>query len=278
MSNKPSNFDDDDFKFDDDDFKFDDDNDLDFDRGLGDELRDDELPPLDEGEERERRGPSRTFVIIAVLMILLFVGALVFLVFLIANQGLQPAQQTATAASGTIIAANATTFAQATETAAALIILQQTQTQEALFLTQTAQAPSPTSTVTLAPTVTPTATMDLTVAAEFALLTQAALDLTASAQPPTPTPSPTTGGVTSLEAVAQTATALAGLLVPTVEQGAFPTPTAEGGAPLPTALPNTGLFDDLATGSASPGVLALMVVGLLGLIVASRRLRASVSK
>lgn len=81
-----------------------------------------------------------------------------------------------------------------------------------------------------------------------------------------------------LDAVNQTATALAtffqtpvavvstpeaGTLVPTA---AFPT-----AIPTPTTLPDTGLFDEV--GGDSLGVLAIALVGLVGVIVAARVLR-----
>lgn len=88
----------------------------------------------------------------------------------------------------------------------------------------------------------------------------------------TPTPSPVVSG---LESVNMTATAIA---------GAFLTATAQAGTPIatipsqlvPTALPQTGLFEDVVGGGTGGiGVLALSVIGLVGVIVVSRRLRSS---
>lgn len=116
-------------------------------------------------------------------------------------------------------------------------------------------------------------------ATQGALATQAALatrqaliDMALGLITPSPTPSPEVGG---LESVNMTATAIA---------GAFLTATAQAGEPLatipaqivPTALPQTGLFEDVVSGgSGGLGVLALSVVGLVGVIVVSRRLRRS---
>ena len=101
-----------------------------------------------------------------------------------------------------------------------------------------------------------------------------ALTATADAVAALPTVPPTI----AINAVAQTATALAQFLQPTVSGEIVATPTVEGQgpAPLPTALPDTGLFDDLATGNmGSLGGLVLAIMGLLGVIVISRRLRTA---
>jgi len=359
MSNRPnqSDFDDDDFRFDDnDDFDFGDDDDA-FGRGLGDDLGGDDLPPLDEDGDDEGggRGPSRTFIVIAALMILLFIvglGALAF--FFIQNQGPSPAARTATAESGTIIAMNLTTVADTTLTAEAAVIFAGTQTQEAIVLTMTASDPTPRarpngastnahdgdnpsfavvgalnqgesarvigvsgsgsgwylvelpsgttgwvngSEVTISgdvgsipsvsppvPTETPTPTLDPTELAAIDFQTQTALTLTAAAQPTIPTETPTAEGI-SIDAVQQTATRLAELLLasPTIDGqggGIIASPTVEGGfGPLPTALPDTGLFDDIAAGGpGSIGMIALAFVGLLAVIFVSRRMRSSINK
>ena len=76
-------------------------------------------------------------------------------------------------------------------------------------------------------------------------------------------------------AVALTATSLALTLAPGPTQEALATSTQSFVA-LPTALPDTGLFDDVAGGGRDGiGMLALAAVGLLGVIVVSRRLRSS---
>jgi Bacterial SH3 domain len=354
MSNRPnqSDFDDDDFRFDDnDDFDFGNDDDA-FNGGLGDDL-----PPLDDDGDDDGggRGPSRTFIVIAALMILLFVvglGALGF--FFIRGQGPSDAARTATAQSGTIIAMNLTIVADTTLTAEAALVFAGTQTQEAIALTLTASDTTPRarpngasatahssdnpssapvgalnqgeaatvvgvsntgtgwylvelpngatgwvngSEVTITgdvgsipsisppiPTETPTSTLDPTELAAMAFQTETSLTLTAQAQPTIPTETPTSAGI-SIDAVQQTATRLAELLLssPTVEGqggGLIGSPTAEGGfGPLPTALPDTGLFDDMAAGGMNGiGMIALAIVGLVGVIFVSRRMRSSINK
>lgn len=291
MSNRPnqSDFDDDDFRFDDnDDFDFGDDDDA-FGRGLGDDLGGDDLPPLDDDGDDDGggRGPSRTFIVIAALMIILFIiglGALGF--FFIRGQGPSDAALTATAESGTIIAMNATIIADTTLTAEAALLFAGTQTQEAFDLTLTAQAPTATPTDTPPPTIpteTPTPTLDATDLAAMAFQTQMALTLTAEAQPIIPSETPTSPGI-SIDSVQQTATRLAELLIsPTVDGqggGVIATPTQEGSfVPLPTRLPDTGLFDDIAAGGANGiSMIALAFVGLLAVIFVSRRMRSSINK
>lgn len=90
----------------------------------------------------------------------------------------------------------------------------------------------------------------------------------------TPTATPIAGG---LESVNMTATAIAGaFLTATAQAGAAGTPIATIPAQIvPTALPQTGLFEDVVGGNGGVGVLALAVVGLVGVIVVSRRLRSS---
>lgn len=269
---------DDDFEFDDNDFQFDNDDDIDFEGGLGDNLQDDDL--VFDDEQEDNRGPSRTFIAIAGLMILLFIVALVALFFL-SDRGISDLDVTRTA----IAVINSTTIAQGLETETQQAFDRMTETQVSFEMTQTAQAPTATPTATLTPPPTETPPLDATDAAATQLAIQAELDMTASAQP-SPTREPTStpeSGVSDINSVAQTATALAGILQPpTVDPegqggGVVATPTMEGGfggEPLPTALPDTGLFDDLATGgSGSISLLALLVVGLAGVIFASRRLR-----
>lgn len=291
MSNRPP---DDDFGFDDDDFSFDDDegttgagdegfsfDDDEFDFGGDDEFdfgRDDDITFE---EEEARQGPSRTFIAIAAAMIILFLlalGALVLFVF--NNQGPTPLELTATS----IVATNDRIALFGQETATAAFFFAQTQTAEAnLTATELARptdTPSPTPTET--PTQTPTP--DSTEAALFAMQTQAAFELTATADAIIQLTSeaaaqgPTILPTVAINAVAQTATALAQILQPTVGGAQIiATPTIEGGIPtLPTALPDTGLFDDLAAGGAGGlGGLALAIIGLIGLIAISRRIRTA---
>lgn len=90
------------------------------------------------------------------------------------------------------------------------------------------------------------------------------------------TPTPGNG----LEAVNQTATAIAGAFLTATAQAVTPGAevTASSQQAFPTlavtALPDTGLFDDVVSGgSGGIGVLTLAVFGLIGVIVVSRRLR-----
>jgi hypothetical protein len=277
MSNRSDfDFDNDDEEFDfgDQDFDFEDEDDIDFESGLGDDFGDEDLT-FDEDEE-ESRGPSRTFVVIAALMIGLFVVALVALLLLsgVLDTGPSEIDITRTA----IAEINATVLAQGAETETQSAVLLLTETQVAFDLTQTALAPTatPTATPTELPTETPT--IDPTDAAATAIAQQLALTQTALARPTdTPTLEPTT--VADIGAVAQTATALASILLPTVDPGIggglVVTPTVETFVPLPTALPDTGLIDDLVAGGAGGvGMIALLLVGLVGVIVVSRRLRS----
>lgn len=94
--------------------------------------------------------------------------------------------------------------------------------------------------------------------------------------------SPTPGN--GLEAVNQTATAIAGAFLTATAQAVTPDaitatiPAQQAGFPTlaVTALPDTGLFDDVVGGGTNGvGVLALAVFGLVGVIIVSRRLRST---
>lgn len=270
----------DDFSFDDfngddnngDSFRFDDDVTPDIpleddDQGFGFEDRD--MPSLeDEGEEGQ--GLNRNFIIIAALMIILFVIGLGAVLFLATReQPPTPNQLTATA----IVEANATTAAllSASQTAAVEIAFAQTQTAA---VPPTATLPP---TATPIPTDTPTPTVDATQAFQNALLTQTAREATQTAEflltPPTRPP-------LGQSDVALTATALALIInPPPTVVGGLGSPTPEGLRPTPgvapTALPDTGLFDDIASGTGGLGALALMALGLVAVIFVSRRLRTN---
>lgn len=275
MTNK-DNRDFDDFNFDDDlganqdDF---DDLSPSFDEEPGEDLPDlgdEELP-----EEQQRQGPSRTFIILAAIMIILFVIGLVAVIFLATRpQGPTDFDLTATA----IVEANATTFANATLTQDAVIAFAATGTADALA-TDT-PTPRPTFTPTFTPTTEPTLDPTEAAAAANATGTQVALEAaqTAAAEQTNIALTPQQVGV---EAVAQTATALAALFgqqpteVADLGQGGGEIPTQEG-QPRPTALPDTGLLDDIVGGgSNSIGLLVLLGFGLVGVIMISRRLRAA---
>ncbi|NWG15806.1 MAG: hypothetical protein HXY41_04155 [Chloroflexi bacterium] len=227
--------------------------------------------PIIEEEGEEGGGPNRTFVIIAALMIGLFViGLIVVLVLVSRPQAPTPTQLTATF----IVQQNATVEAQLilTQTAAVIIAQQLTQTA-AVPPTDT---PLPTDTPIPSPTDTPT--LDPTELAAQALQTQTALELTQTAEFLLTPPTQEALGPSD---VALTATALAILLAPPTpgQGGGEATPTPEGLVPTagvpPTALPQTGFFDDLGAGGANMGAFALMALGLLAVIVVSRRLRAN---
>jgi len=183
MSNRPNDFDDDDFRFDadDDDFRFDADDDVDFDGGLGDDF-DADLPALDDDDttDGESRGPSRTFILIAAVMIILFIVAIGALVFISRDTGPSPFELTSTA----IANQNATVIAQGLETSTQSAVLLLTETQIAIESTLTAQAPTatPTPSPSPSPTVPPTIDPTQIAATQIALSTSQAL--TQQALPP----------------------------------------------------------------------------------------------
>ena len=115
------------------------------------------------------------------------------------------------------------------------------------------------------------------IATQVALATRQALINMALGIQGSPTPS---GG--GLEAVNMTATAIAGAFLTATAQAVTPGAEIITAAPqqFPTAaatsLPQTGLFDDVVSGGSNGlGLLALTVVGLVGVIVVSRRLRSA---
>jgi hypothetical protein len=276
---------DDDFKFDDDkpngdEFKFDDepaDIGLDDDKDAGFGFEGEDMPSLDEEQSPQRS--NRTFIILAGLMILLFLAGLAAVLFLATRPPEITSNQLTTTA---IVATNNAIEVLMVQTLTAQPIIAVTQTAEAqgtaVALTQTANVP-PTNTPV--PTVTPTPlepTIDPTLAAANALLTQVAFEATQTAIQAQITP---TQAPLNADTVGMTATALAILLGaggggPT-EVAGLASPTPEGGIgplPVPTALPQTGFFDELGTGG-NGGVLLLMALGLIGLIGVSRVARAA---
>lgn len=275
------NFDDDDFKFDDkpngDAFKFDDDApDIDLDDGkdAGFGFESDDMPELNEEGAPPPR-TNRTFIYIAALMVLLFLAGLGAVLFLATRPtGPTPLDMTRSAIE--------------TRNADTQILLVQTSTAAAqLSIDQTGTASVPTNTPTAVPTtreptVTPTPeppTVDATVAFANALLTQVANEatLTAQAAQITPTVAPQ-----DINSVGLTATALAAILGsgnnPTADNGiggGVASPTSEGGiGPVPTRLPTSGFFDDVGAGS-NVGLIALLALGLFGVIGVSRLVRAA---
>jgi len=219
------------------------------------------LPPDSPSGGRAPR--NTTFLIVAVaLVVIVLLGLAGIAIFVIGNGTQQLAfQQTST------------TIAMTNEYVGT-----------AIAATATAKSWTATPTPTETPTDTPTATLTPT-----------------ETETPTPTPTETVDvGATNdaLTAAAvispddMTATA-AGFLTQTAEAGggtATETPTecvgcggpvtATGLAQVPTvtvtALAGTGLFDDMAGGSATPGNLALFgfaALGLVGIIFGARRMR-----
>ncbi|MBL8117888.1 MAG: hypothetical protein JNJ78_10210 [Anaerolineae bacterium] len=273
------NFGDDDFKFDDepngDEFKFDDepaDIVLDDDKDAGFGFEGEDMPDIDE-EPAERQGTNRTFIFLAGAMILLFLIGLGAVLFLATRDtGPTPIEQTRAA----IETQNAETERLLNLTQTAAVVIAQNQTATASVPTAT-----PTASPTLAPpTVTPTPvppTVDATQAFANALLTQTAREATETAVAAliTPTQEPI-----NADTVALTATALAAILngagggdVPTQEVLTTPGQVVTV-IPNPTALPDTGLFDDLGGGS-NAGLMALMALALVGVIAVSRVVRTS---
>ncbi len=257
------------------------------------------LPPDTGPSERPPR--NTTFLIIAIILVLLFLGALGGIAFLVIKGGDDAAktQQTAVA----IYATN-------------------TQVQAWINGTATAKSytatPTPTSTPTETPTFTPTNTPTNTptdtpaptidVAGTQAAQTQQALiggtpsdaELTATeaaqqtlnaantlAAGGGPTFTPGTGGAIGSGTPTQEApgspqppiTATTGTQVAVAGSKTPPGGTKVSVQVLPataTALAHTGFFEDLAGGTASPSSLAvvgLAAFGLVGLIVAARRFR-----
>lgn len=290
--------DDDDFGFDDDLFGGDEDaggtddfdfgGDEDFD---GDDFDDfgfdeDEDEDFFDDEEEPGGGASRTFVLLAALMIIFFIiGLLAVIVLATRGESVDPFDATSThvaQVNATLIAdidANNTQVAIDQATADAL--------QATEFAQQTANA------------ATAFAEQTQAVLTEQAQQTQAAVDATSTAiaeqarqtldaeasltveagggtpiVQPTQPPQATSGGPIGVSAVEVTATYLAGQFLTLTPSGdVIPTQTS-GIAPgtdvvTPTGqLPQTGFLDE------NLGILALMAFGLMGVVFASRRLRA----
>jgi cytoskeletal protein RodZ len=270
----------------------------DFDTGI-----DEDMPEIQ--PEPEARGGNRTFIILAAVMIGLFLCGLAAILYIFLTQSQQPTDAELTATSIAATNAQIAIFAAETGTAQAIAALETgTAVSIAQAATQTAAAatdtPSPTPTNTPIPTVDPavlTATQSIfatqtalalgNLAAQqtgTAIAEQTRAAATSATNTPTPPPSntpvvATADGAAGLNA---TATFLAGQLLTLTAQAGGVTggPTQEAGfgtqVPRPTALPDTGLFDEVAGGGRDGiGMLALAVVGLVGVIVISRRLRSS---
>jgi hypothetical protein len=274
----------------DDDFNFDDD----FDTGSGDDLSDDlspdfgddgdsgDLPDLDD-EPVERGdgggGPSRTFIMIAGIMIALFVIGLIALVLIAINGDGGDTELEIQAT--TIVAQNMTTEAQLTQTNEAIGTFNAVLTLEASFTDTPTQRPTVTPTFT--PTDAPTLDSTQLAGTVFAETAQAEAFQTETAIAQLSDIPPTSTGI-SIEAVAQTATALAAALgaTPTTaldggQSGGGDVPTREGPSTTSGQLPDAGFFDE-AGGRDGVGIAVLMGFGLVGVIFISRRLRAANTK
>ncbi len=244
---------------------------------------DDEGVEIFEGETAgEDGGSNRTFIVIAAVLVIVLLGSLGVLAYILVGPGLGPSDLELTATR--IVQLNATTFADATNTAEAFNVFA-TETQIALSFTPTASI-TPSEEPSATPDRTATAEAEMVVAvggqAQSAPETQTAIaefNATPTAESEAPTAIPTIG----ISEVQMTATALAGVLG---ETEATPTPevviaattapeVSPGGGAEAAQLPETGLFDDLGQ-RGSAGVFVGIAFGLLGVIIISRRLRRSV--
>jgi hypothetical protein len=288
-----------------------------------------ELPPMD--DQPEPGGTSRAFVILAILMMLTFIGGLVLAVILITQpQGPSPEAITATYVSE--FNATQIAFLQATQTQArgnelaTLTAIAFTDTPSPTLTPSETPTNTPEPSPTLQPTLDPALLTATEVISAFAATSTAVARLsqtpeagapTEEVKPETPsgqivatrtptpvsliqtpvaatlTPTPDGGAIgalnqTATQIVSQflTATAQAGgpgVIVeatPTVEGvggGGVTTPTPGGFVgliPTPEMLPDTGLFDGVVGGGAAAiPALAMMIVGLVGVIFAARKLR-----
>lgn len=280
-------FDDFDDMFDDDngggDFQFDDDDDF-----IGDidklDFDDDNVI----GDDDEGGGPSRTFVLLAAMMIIVFILALVAVIFLSRGRDeLDPFDATATfivqlnatteaeinlqntreaVAAATQVAIQVTESVQMTQ-AAQTAIAEQTAQARQEQIQQTQQAINATSTA-----VAQSSQSELQATADAQATANAQATQLAGEVETTPEP------ITLLDAQL-TATALAEIylgLTPTGNE----TPTREVSGPVdagtggptvvtrPGQLPETGFMDE------NLSLLVLAAFGLLGVIFASRRLRS----
>ena len=271
----------------------------DFDSGI--DMAEEDITFIDEDEGRdEGGGTSRAFIILAGLMILVFLIGLGLLLFLLLGpQDATPTQLTATrivelnmttekqiqetqtqsVLDGTSTAVAGTAIAEDMTNTAIANFADQTATQEAFREQETATAIAFNEQLTqTAEAISASQTADV-VQQTSAALTATALVSTPDAPVDTPVAvTPTDdGGTDPLLAAQMTATALADIFnqtpggPPTVPVGGQQTqvPVTTGGTT--GELPDTGVFDDLASGNA--GVFFLMAFGLIGAIVVSRGVR-----
>lgn len=279
---------DDDFSFDDDeDFAFDDDEGIDsFDDIGGDE------DFFEDEEVVERTGPSRTFIILAGMMILLMVvGLIVVLILATRPTGPSDIEITRTA----IAMINETAMQQLAETQVkqtedaistatqVQLDLEATQTADVVNITATAEAIVQQTADAEALIVQQTADAEALIQQQTAdaadLIAQQTADAQATidAGQPVQTEEGTPEEVTpsGIGDVALTATAIVEQLL--TPQGATLTPGTGGGVgqptPRPGQLPDTGLLDN-STSASGLGAIMLAAFGLVGIIFGARRLRA----
>jgi hypothetical protein len=292
-----------DFSFEEDDTSFND-----FDEfGDFDEIEDD-FTVEDEAQAEASGGPSRTFIILAALLVLLFLAGLVVVVILATRpKGLTEIQiqstQIALENGQTVVAFNATNTAKAidvTQTFEAVgtqsvltatananatleagtlqaMSLQETesaQTREAqgIFETQTAEF------ILTQGALTPTFDFNAQ-QADILAATQTAqannINATLTAIAGTNLPQQNTG----IGDVALTATAIAlALRNQPTQEAANPTGGAIISTPIPTPdMPTSGLFDDFS-GGGNMALLAFMAFGLIGIIFGARVLRENTNR
>jgi cytoskeletal protein RodZ len=215
------------------------------------------LPPDNMPPERPPR--NTTFLLIAVVLVVLFLLGLGIVAFVVFNtRGTQVAyEQTSTSIGATNAAVE--TAIHATETAKAW-----TATPSPTPTFTPTETPTPTDTPTETPIPTETPTVDETLLALQLTQTKQAFDalqITMTCQA-----GGCTTGLPTITEQAATFTPSA-TLVPGVTPSITPTPSA-------TALPRGGFFEDLQGGN--PGSLALVgfaAIALVGVIFASRKLR-----
>ncbi len=290
---------------------------------------------------------NRTFVVLAIIIILLFIAGVAGIVLFALNRGptsidmtstqiavINSTQQAFLAATQTQSQDNVRSTATANVVAATGTAVANVQATSEAGIEQTQASVDATQTALAAPTLTPSPTLsptpDLTVEAAALLTdlpplqaataiaatatqfaqdlaatqTQASADIAATqtqasanivatqdavdaagtlsaeqtngAMPATATGQITPGGI-SPDDVRLTATALSQTLSPSTPGGVVEAGTLGIGGTqvvvlVPTRLPETGLFDDIGGGN-SFGVLALVALGLVGVIFGARRLR-----
>lgn len=259
-------------------------------------------------DEREESGTSRTFVLLAILMLVFFLIGIGLVLFLVLNDDSDSdAQATELAFQVTFdarLTENALVEQQALQTEVAnqtQVVVDQTN-QASIAMTDVAQQTQVVLDQTLAveqatadaqatidaqPTATPlvdlTAQAGIDMLTEQAQSTEQALQLTEDARNATPTDMGTSEAPDA-DSVAMTATALAQLLTSPTPSAGDVTPTQEGDGTTGVAtivpggtgqgggqLPETGLSVDF--GSDDLPLIALVAFGLVGIIFGARQLR-----